>query len=76
MIIVKPDAKLMLQMGIPAYSEQDTIEITNILWRPDAWPELVEYFNNRPEGMRADELWEFGATSMLNALMSLKGDTK
>ena len=27
MIIVKPDAKLMLQMGIPAYSDQDTIEI-------------------------------------------------
>jgi hypothetical protein len=29
MRIVKPDAKLMLQMGIPAYSEQATIEITD-----------------------------------------------
>ena len=56
--------------------ERDTIEITNIMWRPDSWPDFVEYFNNSPGGMTALVLWEFGATSMLNALMSLKGDTK
>jgi len=50
------------------------ITITDIQWRPDSWPEFVEYFDNRPEGMTAQELWEFGATSMLNALMSLTGE--
>ena len=82
MRIVKPDAVIVSLLFINPkdktlyWHDSDTIEITDILWRPDEWPEFVEYFNNRPEGMRADELWEFGATSMLNALLSLKGDTK
>jgi hypothetical protein len=52
--------------------EYDTIEINDWTWRPDNWGEYIEYFNDRPFNMTAKETWEFGATSMLNALMSLE----
>ena len=75
MRIVKPDAISVMRDGYYTLIEsEDTIEITDILWRPNSWPDFVEYFNNRPEGMTAQELWEFGATSMLNALISLTGE--
>jgi hypothetical protein len=80
MKIVKPDAIATLlpieEIGGLFYDSNDTIEISDCTWRPEAWPDFVEYFTNRPEGMTALELWEFGATSMLNALMSLTGEGK
>jgi hypothetical protein len=74
MRIVKPDAYEYIIDGTaddPCYDKSDTIEITDWTWRPYLWAEYVKCFNNRPEGMTAQELWEFGATSMLNALISL-----
>ena len=52
------------------------ITITDWTWRPDSWPEFVKYFEDRPKHWPLTErdLWEFGATSMLNALISLTGE--
>ena len=63
---------------MPCYHKSDTIEITDIKYRPDNWPEFVKYFEDRPEHwpLTEREMWEFGATSMLNALISLAGETK
>ena len=55
--------------------EKYVLEITDIQYRPDNWDEFVEYFDDRPEHypLTEREMWEFGATSMLNALMCLSG---
>lgn len=55
--------------------EYDTIEINDWTWRPDNWDEFIKYFDDRPEHypLTEREMWEFGATSMLNALMGLAG---
>jgi len=52
------------------------ITITDIQYRPDNWPEFVKYFEDRPQHwpLTEREMWEFGATSMLNALISLTGE--
>jgi hypothetical protein len=69
MIIVKPDAISIAcrDCDQKAYHKSDTIEISDAEWRPDNWsiPEWVE------EGD-----FEAGATSMLNALISLTGEGK
>jgi hypothetical protein len=56
--------------------EKALIEITDAEWRPVDWPEFVKYFEDRPKHWPLTErdLWEFGATSMLNALISLTGE--
>ena len=55
-----------------------TIVITDVKYRPDNWPEFVKYFEDRPKHwpLTDREMWEFGATSMLNALISLTGEGK
>ena len=58
--------------NIPIFTNDQTIEITDIKWRPENWTGFIEYFEGRPDDMTPLELWEFGATSMLKALMELK----
>jgi hypothetical protein len=66
------DAKGKFKYVAQGYDERDTIEITDIKWRPESWPKFVKYFEDRPKDMSERDLWEFGANSILKAMMELK----